>query len=258
MNKLMPGELSQWANNHASVFGMLKSEEKQMIKLWQPIFVSMGYTLEELRYATQELARNPPVYRNEHLKSIHNIIGRLRKQADDEDRTAWDAIDSFEACKHCGNCGWVSVPNLRYVINGGWRIYPGTVYKPTFVVTCSCNAGKRIANTHTGKKQSMALEQYDERNPNWRQQLLDYHDALQATRKVERQTAELDRSFGKLVGGVAEKLSAGLPEQPTFAEAEAAARRSWVARELPQQLRLYDDDTEGAGRDDRVTEGLKS
>lgn len=262
MAKITPGEFDTWAGRHATIFGMLKPEERQMINFWRPIFAGCGYTLAELRYATEMIARGPPKYRGEHLDRIHVVIGGLRKKSADEEMSALSAIEEFEACKNCRSAGWVFVPHPNFIVSGEWSTYLGTAYKPVAVVTCSCDRGVRISSTHQHKR-PLGLEQYEQRNPDWKQQLVEQEAASAAIRKVVRHTIALDNQFGKLVGNIAshmdakpqacaispaelarlKRLEAGEvePGRPPeeIEEFEIAARRS---RQMsPHQLRLFEE-----------------
>ena len=239
MSRLMPAEFAEWAVKHALTFGMLSQEEKQMVQGWQPCFLSMGYTIEDLRYTTQEMARNPPKYRTDHLRGIHAIIGRVRNAAADKDCATWDAIDSFETCKHCGGCGLVPVPHLRYVVNGEWVLYQRAGFKPDCVVTCSCNMGQRIAGTHSGTKRPMSLGQYEERNPKWEQHMAEHRAARIAERASHKHAAALDRSLGQLASDLAANMACDKPDD----EAAIATLKSRVSTQ--RQRRLYDDNQPG-------------
>lgn len=278
MAKIMPGEFDSWANRHATMFGMLKPEERDMIRSWRPIFISCGYTFAELRYATEMIARSPPKFRGQHLEQVHTTIGELRKKSIDEEAGAWSAIDTFEACRSCKGYGWVVVPHPRFVSNGEWTPSPGKSYKLTVNVACSCESGRRIAGAHQ-RKRPMGLEEYESRNPEWRTQVAEYEAGIAAARKARDTTAAVDRSLGSLVAGIAADLDArphtkrtgadrrpaskrGIeshtePEQDmVMEEFETAARRS-RQRPSKSQLRLFDQDT-GTGTDEQITEGLKS
>ena len=270
MEKATFGEYEAWASRHAGIFGLLKAEERQMLQLWRPIFLSCGYTAAELRYATEMIARDPPKYRGEHLDRIHSVIGQLRKKSTDDEAESLAAIEEFEKCKNCGDLGWVFVPNPKYLSSGEWTPYPGTSHKPTAVVTCSCNIGQRVSSTHQ-KKQPMGLEKYEERNPDWRQQVAEEYAAGEARRKAVSHTAAMDQKLGSLVEGIAKNMDAkpqiyplGPGERKSLGEAAEAAKelegdaRRSRQRPARNQLRLFDEPAEGSGNDDRVTEGLKS
>ena len=234
MNRLMPAEFAEWVVQHARTFGMLNPEEKQMVQGWQPSFMSMGYTIAELLYATEEMARKPPKYRADHLKSIHAIIGRLRNAAADQCRSTWDAIDAFETCEHCEGCGWVPVPHLRYVVDGEWIRYQRAGFKPDCVVTCSCGTGQRIASTHSGTKRPMSLGQYEERNLKWAKHMAEHRAAQIAERTSHKHAAALDRDLGKLVG----VLAASMDCSTSAEEAAMDALKSRVSTQ--RQRQLYD------------------
>jgi len=234
-----------------------------MINLWLPIFASRGYTLAELRYATGAIAGNPPKYRSEHLDQIHVTIGALRKKSMDEESSAFDEIDGFEACKDCRGVGWVSVPHQRFVVNEEWVTFPGTAYKPLVNVTCSCNVGTRVSSAHT-RHRPMGLEQYEQRNPDWRRQMAESEIARKAQKHVAQYAAEIDQRLGQLVASIAANMDAKSQTCPDSSERSqseqddlAAAAKQSQQRSANQQLRLFDEDPAPSGRDDRVTEGLK-
>lgn len=252
MTKATPGEFDDWAGKHAIIFGMLKPEERQMINLWRPIFASCGYTLAELQYATDVIARDPPKYRGEHLERIHTVIGAFRKRKADDEASAMAAIDEYEVCKNCRSTGWVFVPHPRYIVNWEWVMYPGTASKPVAAVTCSCDLGVRISTTHQ-RKRSIGLEQYEERNPDWKKQMVEQAAAATALCEVVQHTAAVDRQLGKLVGGVASHMDAKQQTRPlstaqhlrpardeAVEELEGAARRSRESRPT-HQMSLFEE-----------------
>ena len=268
MAKITPGEFDGWSGRHATIFGMLKPEERQMLNLWRPIFAGCGYTLAELRYATEMIARDPPKYRGEHLSRIHSVIGELRRKSVDEEMSALAAIGEFEACKNCQSLGWVFVPHPRFIVNWEWITCPGTAYKPLAAVTCSCDLGVRIASTHQ-KRRPMGLEQYEQRNPDWKLQTIEQEAAAAALRKIVQYTIAVDRQLGKLVGSIAAHMDAKQQTRPLSAgeqhqlagdgdvkELEEAARRSRETKPK-SQLILFGENAIGTGKDDRVTDGLK-
>lgn len=255
MASVMPAEFEQWASQHTSLFRFVKQEDRAMVRMWLPIFVSHGYTLAELIYATEVMTRNPPKYPSDHLKCIRGIIGAFRKKLSDEEQSAWDAIDQFETCKDCQNTGWASVPHLRFVSSGSWDCYPGAFYKPTQVVTCSCKMGRRIDATHIGKPRPMALEQYEERNPDWRHQASIYKEAVVAEGNVARLAASRNYSPSQMVEELAAHMAARATESECSNDSMEAAKRSHQDRRT--QLSLYESHAEPSGRDDRVTEGLR-
>lgn len=232
-------EFLTWAQEHAAMFGMTKPEEKKAVQLWEATLASNGYSLSELRYASKLLSANPPKTRAEHIKHIHQLIGGLRKKAAQEEAATLAAIRDFEACRNCKGYGWVEVPHKDYLRDGDWIVYPGTNWKPTFAVTCSCDAGRRAAAGHSKNPRPTGLEHYEERNPDWRKQVEEYAEAWRSMRQAEAYTAAVDQSLGKLVREIGEKLATMPEEQSDLSDAERAARLS-NAR-APRQLRLYDE-----------------
>lgn len=154
-----------WVENFANVFGLADDNGLTMINSWKPIFEKANYSEEDLVFAIDEIAKNPPKFRSEHLKAIHEAI-RLKRsyEAPPADRSNFEI-----SCPFCGNAGYVSVPHFADLRNGQW-VRPHR----TMAVLCCCFLGER-------KRQKISIEgkypvplglvKYEERNPRWNEQM---------------------------------------------------------------------------------------
>ena len=238
MSRITHTEFLTWAQEHAGVFGMTKPEEKQTVLLWEDALVTNCYVLEELRYATRVMAANPPLWRNDHLRIIHETIGKLRKKSAQEESSTWDAIENYESCKNCSGIGWVFVPHYRCVKNDEWVFSPGTRHRPLCTVTCCCDIGRRVYASHTGSKRPMPLDQYEFRNPNWRNQIEEHEAGKNAEREASKYAVAVDRNLGRLVNTLAQSMDAR--SQAALDEAAATAKHIRRSEDAIQQ-NLYED-----------------
>lgn len=70
----------------------------------------------------------------------------------------------YSECVWCLNVGYAIVPHLRDVSHGDWSGWH------TFAVYCKCRAGRIESERHTDRR-SMSLDEYEQHNPTWREQL---------------------------------------------------------------------------------------
>lgn len=192
---------ADWAKKYVTTFGMDKPSDLHMAALWEPSFEASGYSIQELDYALLEIARNPPEYRTEHLRKIHESIGERRRRDANERQRDLDAINGFEGCSLCGDTGIVVVPHLRFVQDGTWTVYPGRAWKPIFGVSCTCEQGRRVA-TCPRKTMLMGLEKYESVNPGWQKQIEIEKAAMDSVARASRVAEELDQTLGPLVAGI--------------------------------------------------------
>jgi hypothetical protein len=90
----------------------------------------------------------------------------------------------------------------------------------------------------------MGLEEYEARNPQWKRQWDQYHEAKIAANRAHKQAANLDIGLGSLVGELAKNMDA---KQSLIEEAAEAAKRSHSTHK-EVQLRLYDEVNESPGK----------
>lgn len=201
-----------WSRKYVTTFGMDKPTDLQMAALWEPVFEASGYSCEELDYALQMIARNPPEYRSEHLRKIHEVIGEQRRRESCDLQAAQDAVDGFEACKLCLSSGIVVVPHIRYVTNGVWNTYPGRTWKPIFGVSCRCDLGRRVSACPR-RVMLMTLDKYDGLNPGWERQMVAEQKAKAAQRQANQVAKEMDQELGPLLSAIG-----AMPEDEVKAE----------------------------------------
>jgi hypothetical protein len=198
------GDWAGWVEYHAVLFGLDGEGETRTLLAWRETFAAQGFTAEELRAASLHLARDPPRYREEHLRRLQEVIhGRraaVRRSAD----LLREAEESEWVCPHCHACGWASVPHPRFLVEGEWRADGGGRLH-TVAVLCSCNRGRREAELHA-KAGPLTLATYELRNPLWREQVAAAARARAAATDARRLAREADRERGAVPSPPAEGL----------------------------------------------------
>lgn len=186
-------EYEQWWTHHATLFALTGQQDVAMANAWSPMLID--YSLSELKEASNRIARMSPLpFRTQHLGLLRRSITEAKLAAQQtQDRANEDKV---EICPLCSNSGWVSVPHLKYVIDGVW--HPNGNYYPVFNVLCQCSKGQSLLNKQrlyresakdlidTGKRKdpmSMSLEAYRQKNPWWEFQVknrkdLEHHERL--------------------------------------------------------------------------------
>ena len=111
----MADELTQWAQYHATLFGLDTERDAEMLLAWVDVFREAGYDAGELREASQWLAaHDAPRYRSDPLAAIQaHVRQRRERQLTRRDQ----APDDRGACTLCGGSGRVIVPDPRAELN---------------------------------------------------------------------------------------------------------------------------------------------
>jgi hypothetical protein len=188
-------EWAGWVEYHAVLFGLDGEGETRTLLAWRETFAAQGFIAEELRAASLHLARDPPRYREEHLRRLQEVIHGRRaaaRRADDLRREAEEGAQWV--CADCHGCGWASVPHPRYLAEGEWQPDGGGRLH-TVAVLCSCNRGRREAELHE-KVRPLTLAAYELQNPLWRGQLAGAARARAAALHARRLAREADRERG--------------------------------------------------------------
>lgn len=212
----------EWAAYHAQMFGLLSEPEVAMVHAWLEPFTSVGYTVEELRAASDWMAINgPPKFRSEHLSGLTNRI-RDRRMLDAAERTRKAMLvdpNDLGVCVNCFDVGIVTVPHFSVVRDGIW-IQP--FY--TLGVLCGCNRGRKLQadrrvieeskqakDHHYRQRLGMTLEQYERKVPDWKRVMDDKQRTAEKFRVATVQANDMDKLLGEILKGIRsqEALHAG-------------------------------------------------
>ena len=164
-------DYAKWTNYHATVFAVRKREDLETLQSWRRVFNAARYTYIELCEATDWLAANdPPRFLQDHLRALHDCIGRGRAV---DYRRADVEPDTNGTCTDCGGTGRVVVPHPRGISNGEWvaiKVARGGQSFYTAAVLCSCKLGRWYGQRGNPDMPMMTLEEYEKINPNWVEQ----------------------------------------------------------------------------------------
>jgi hypothetical protein len=186
---------AEWAGWHATAFGFQTEAEGKMLLSWTGLFRDLGITPGELAAASKDLAaRDPPIWRSEHLQALRDRVRQLRNppppRPPDE-----PAPGDCGTCRDCGGTGRVIVPAGGVkTANGNAVSRPGS----TAAVTCRCALGRWFADRPGDRPALLSLEAYERWNPDWRRQV----DAERHAGRLRAEAAGLDRSLGKVLAGI--------------------------------------------------------
>jgi hypothetical protein len=200
-------EYEQWWNHHATLFALGSAQDAALANAWEPML--RDYSLQELTEASNSLARMEPVpFRTQHLALLRRKITEAKlafQEAQDRANEIQGVI-----CPLCENTGWVSVPHLKYVINGVWQ--PLGNYYPAYNVLCSCAKGESLLNKQRIYREdkadliaackrkdpmSMSLDNYLQKNPFWREQVAE-RKALEKHEVKAKSLAVLQDKIGQI------------------------------------------------------------
>jgi hypothetical protein len=213
----------QWAQRHATMFGLTNEGDMAMLLAWETPFEAAGYTVDELNAATFKMTSAPPKWRTEHLGAINEAVRQsrsMRKAAEDAKLKS----DDRSVCSDCRNSGWVPVPHILEIDNGQW--VPGTNgNRNTMAVTCHCNLGKRLCQARIDYARDakgpmarskawipMDFEHYIQLNMNWRVQLQEEEARLAVENQAHSYARSRDRTYGKILQKLAkEEDDDGIP-----------------------------------------------
>lgn len=196
----------QWAEAHASIFGLISIEEIKMILSWQAIFSMCGYSIEELQEATSYLASgHSPKYRTEHLQAIHDRIKKQRQEEAERQREAElkNIPDHVGTCVLCSNSGSVIVPHPSV-----WQS-PDPNYWRTCSLWCICGVGRskklnmqeyEKAKFEWKKDRITTLDEYEasfDRN-HWQELMIRHQELIRERFHVDMKTREIDQILGTI------------------------------------------------------------
>lgn len=179
-----------WLVRHANTFGMADAQHLAMLEEWLAVFRQVGYTAAELAAATLAIALDPPRYRTDHLRAVHEAVRNARARS----LAARPPDPAAAPCELCDGDGWAIVPH--------WQ--PARRAKgATCAVCCYCAAGRR-RQQGLAERRPMTLEQYEAIVPLWREEAEAIADRLFAERAAEARAGHLDRTLGPLAVNPAE------------------------------------------------------
>lgn len=183
-----------------------------MLSHWVALFISNGFTPDELFAATNAIAgdSSPPRYRGEHLNrlqvKLHEAREQLRKERFTEEQKRLKEQYSMSCtCQLCGGTGWVSVPYY----NDRWklpRIENGVWVAPcqTSAVICRCPAGQALVQCVDPKRPPARLEDYETLVPHWRVYLDQQRTQRSLLKEARDKAREADKDSGPLDDALAQ------------------------------------------------------
>ncbi len=176
--------LAEWAERHASLFGLTGSAHEGMIVAWLHEFEVTGYTADELSAATSAIPTMPeafrPKYPGDHYAAIVRLVQaeRAKQRLEFESQTTHRNADGWATCELCSDAKFVVVPRVENV--------PEWVDAARFVtcaVVCSCARARFMLDAWDVKARPrpLSLAEYERRVPNWRE-LLEHERRVRAAR----------------------------------------------------------------------------
>lgn len=186
-------EYEAWVNHHRALFQLNSTADTAMFAAWWPLL--WNYEHDELIEASNHIAiTNGGLWRTEHLSEIRQRVTgrrleRFRLESEQQQQQA-----GYMECGLCRGLGWVVVPHPNFIINRAWQ--PVGNSWPTASVYCQCSKGARRAeharayameNPKVKLPAMLTLAGYEQKNPNWAQQMAD------------RENAEKDEAHAKTV-----------------------------------------------------------
>lgn len=147
-------EWKQWVEFHADLFAMSSTTDAKLFRSWKGL---LGYnSLEDMKAASISLAVNPERARAD--RAAH--FGYLRELLKEKKRVDASRKKAAVGCEHCDKTGFLSVPNLKTIIDGVWT------GRYTCAVACGCGLGWEFS-----RDGMMRLSEYEQKVPNWREML---------------------------------------------------------------------------------------
>jgi hypothetical protein len=178
-----------WCEYHCSLFGWQLSRHADTFLAWQVSRVFEGFSYDEMRAGSAACLKAAPRFPGEHPKYVREAILAARLQGS----TA--APDPGpDACPRCGGCGLVEVPALDAVRKGAWGDMTRTGRR-RYSVRCPCPNGS------TRYPARLGLEEYEDRNPGWRDQMRAEREHLDAQPGDGPLAQTFARMTRKLQGG---------------------------------------------------------
>lgn len=200
---------AEWAEHHATLFGMDGEKELETLLSWREVFLGQGFSRAELFAASNDLAASPPVprFRNEHLDRLQRAVLSRRRETLTQRREAEAAFASEQIdCRLCHGCGWVSVPHPRDMVGGEW------LGRHTLSVICRCPVGRLEqqrnedfasrprAGENRCRPKAFIMDEYEGHCPGWEAEVARKEAADRAVRDAKAAARDVDRQRGRLPG----------------------------------------------------------
>jgi hypothetical protein len=205
-------EWNIWTEHHAALFQMHSDTDVKMFIAWRPLLD--GYSLNELRAASNYLASNVQAFRTDHLRLLRlHIMGKRRDAQHLLDEARGEVSN---VCDLCGGIGSVLVPHPACIRDGEFGPHPLSGRKEIAAVYCACERGRRgyeiqktRASEDTRCKVMTCLGQYEIRNPGWMNQWKEYEAEKNAEIEARTLAAKADalHPLGNLVGRAFSQLT---------------------------------------------------
>lgn len=212
MNTQWETEYARWAQQYASAFfSDPKGEGLAAVMAWRTAFFANDYSIAELMSALSHLTINLPgagdarkgktirTRKEDHLEAIVKHIQQLRF-SQNPTRSPFSENNGLGTCVSCSGSGLIAVPHIEHVRDGRW-VAPWY----TFAVCCSCAMGnwRREHSCRTASDGSIlrlgTIMQYENANPDWREQMDQRQQAVAEMREARRKTREMDARDVKLL-----------------------------------------------------------
>ena len=187
-------EWSAWAERHARMFGLASEADAAMLLEWSGVFGREDFTPAELHAATDELARQPPRFRTDHLAGLMRSVREARRRAQQR-----PPAEDRGTCERCGGSGMAEVPLSGLPTPLAARgLGQGVFAEGTLgVVLCHCALGRWL-----GERGCPALpwDQYTAAKPGWRDEWEAMRAARRAALRASEHAGRLDRELGEILG----------------------------------------------------------
>ncbi len=193
-----------WAARHASLFSMLREEDREMFRQWRVEFEAMEFTAPELHVATDFISREAVgLTRWDHLQAIRDNIRRHRSDEQEKLRREMESrADVMGTCDLCGDTGVVcGLPHLKQITVEGWAPLVTGVPPYTCGAICTCIRGKwqldawdkRSAEYKEKHKRSITLAEYTRVNSQWKAQLREFAELRKKQRENDAAADKLSK-----------------------------------------------------------------
>lgn len=211
-------EFRSWVAYHAELFGLGEADVKTMLA-WYVVMLSSGYEADDLRAASDLLARQPDrmakeagkaAYLGKHMMLLAALHACVRESRAVEYRREAGQVEDLGTCTLCGSSGMVRVPLVTREMGGRWEAMKAGAYGATYytcAVACTCRLGRWKYDRSDPEKRPLRLEDYERRNPRWREQLDLRKRAAVAEAELRPQTAD-DLKFDHVIARIASRYRA--------------------------------------------------
>jgi hypothetical protein len=188
----------QWADYHASMFGLQNEGDVRMLAAWCDLFHSAGYEVAELVDATRFIAtHDPPKFRTDHLAALQ---ARIRERRNVLAPSNVPDDHPLGNCTLCNSTGRIVVPLIPGMLTVGGKLIPDDGRWRTCAVLCRCNIGRWFADRQAGDKVMLGIDHYSRLSPDW-EDVIRRHDAeLKKAVEADRQAGVNDKLFGEVLG----------------------------------------------------------